>query len=325
MLRLSLHNKKTLQPKQRWQRIQDFSFPPLFLELFCKKQKCDRSFAFRVIEEYKRFMYLATYLKVTPSLIIDEIWHLHIQWTSLYAEFCQDIYNDNFCHHSPEFILLEGKVSRFQDQYHETLKHYYWEFDCHPPQDIWSYYLLEEIQLKLRGRNVPISTESFWRTLKVVFSPVYSKVVLKAKNTQHEFSNSFSHLKTKTNEAQILNWQLPEGFADRLAKEQGWSKIFAQRATCEYLKFQFLKWQGLKGVSPVLEQVWLLHLLATKNYLEFSQCMGLEIIHYIPGDRTSWQWSDLVYKYKNAFKSMPAKDIWKSDLIKIKLRLITDN
>ena len=298
-----------LTPKQRWERIEKFKFPQLFFELLCQKQQWDEPFALEAVEEYKRFIYLATYSSVTPSVIIDEVWHLHIQWTSLYAEFCKDLFSDDFCHHFPEFLPPIDGVSSFHEQYYETLKLYYWEFDCHPPRSIWSYGLRDGVKLRLKGRVVPISAEPFWRALRVVFSPAFRGGVLKARTSHYASSHLIPN--SEVSEAKVLGWKFPEGFEDRLAREQGWSKAFASEATSEYLKFHVLKLRGVESVSPVLEQVWLLHLLATQNYLEFSRTMGSKVIPHVPGKSILLEWSDLVSEYQNAFLSVPPSTIWK--------------
>ena len=185
----SITKNSPLTPKQRWEKIAQFKFPDHFRELLCKKLDWQMSSAQNAIIEYRKFMYLATYSPVTPSLVIDEVWHLHIQWTSLYAEFCQDIYSDNFCHHLPEFLPPQDGISDFQPQYYETLKLYYCEFNCHPPKSIWSYNLKEGVKLKLEGRAIPLSAEPFWKTIPFLLSPVFNQAVIKAKTKQYSSSS----------------------------------------------------------------------------------------------------------------------------------------
>src|ERR1700752_1477695 len=49
-----------------------------------------RDFTKKAIAEYKKFMYLAgtSDLMVSPSEIVDVVWHQHLIFTSSYSEFC---------------------------------------------------------------------------------------------------------------------------------------------------------------------------------------------------------------------------------------------
>lgn len=272
-----------MTPQQRWSKIHNFKFPPLFFEILCHRQQWDMAFAIEVVEEYKKFMYLATYSKVTPSIAIDEVWHLHIQWTSLYAEFCQDIFDYDFCHHSPEFVIPANGVSSFHHQYYETLKHYYWEFDCHPPSNIWSYNLRKGVKLKSNGRIAPRSIQTLPDNLSVLFSPVFISTVIKAKIKQYRNAEIIFTQQTNP-EKKILQWQFPQGFENRLAKENQWGVTFATEAISAYLQFQISQVKKeVITISPTIEKVWLLHLLATKNYQYFSRnIFAVKIIPYSP-------------------------------------------
>ncbi|MEP3422139.1 MAG: hypothetical protein ABJN35_10430 [Erythrobacter sp.] len=91
-----------------------------------------------VIEEYKRFCYLAMTAgrEVTPSDAVDQVWHLHLTYSRDYwQEFCPNILGADL-HHGP---TAGGSVekSRYYDQYAETLAAYEAAFDASPPPDIW--------------------------------------------------------------------------------------------------------------------------------------------------------------------------------------------
>src|SRR5688500_7126464 len=49
-----------------------------------------KNFTAKAILEYKKFMYLAgtSDLMVSPSEVIDVVWHQHLTFTQSYAEFC---------------------------------------------------------------------------------------------------------------------------------------------------------------------------------------------------------------------------------------------
>jgi hypothetical protein len=93
--------------------------------------------AARVIEEYKRFCFLAVTAghEVTPSDAVDQAWHLHLTYTRDYWErFCPEILGRPL-HHGPTAGGAAEK-QRYFEQYAETLKSYEQVFDL-PPADIW--------------------------------------------------------------------------------------------------------------------------------------------------------------------------------------------
>jgi len=97
-----------------------------------------RRYALRVIEEYKRFVFLTCTAQhpVTPSEEIDQAWHLHMVYTRSYWEdFCGKIL-ERPLHHAP----TEGgksELSKHIAQYEQTLQTYRETFGQKPPTDIW--------------------------------------------------------------------------------------------------------------------------------------------------------------------------------------------
>ena len=59
-------------------------------------------------------------------------------------------------------------------------------------------------------------------------------------------------------------------FSRRLARDNGWSDAFAQRAVEEYRRFVFLAMVAGHPVTPSdeVDQVWHLHLCYTRSYWE---------------------------------------------------------
>ena len=97
-----------------------------------------RDYARRVVDEYKRFVYLACISdhEVTPSDEIDQAWHLHLAYSRDYwLEFCAKVL-ERPLHHDP----AEGTTSdeaRFKFNYERTLSLYKEVFDAAPPPAIW--------------------------------------------------------------------------------------------------------------------------------------------------------------------------------------------
>ena len=109
-----------------------------FAGKIAKKHNWKIPFALLAIQEYKKFVYLGTVsdFQVTPSKIIDIVWHEHILFSKAYREFCTVVVQEDFDHH-PELIPMEEQTGRFSAQYLDTLALYKSEFDTDPPVAIW--------------------------------------------------------------------------------------------------------------------------------------------------------------------------------------------
>jgi hypothetical protein len=96
-------------------------------------------FALRAIGEYKKFVFLGTSsdISVTPSKVIDQVWHEHILFSRGYREFCANVLTRDF-DHSPELVPADDQNDVFASQYLQTLDAYRVESNAEPPADIWS-------------------------------------------------------------------------------------------------------------------------------------------------------------------------------------------
>jgi hypothetical protein len=96
------------------------------------------AYAARVIEEYKRFCFLAVTgdQEVTPSDAVDQAWHLHLTYSRDYWErFCPHILGRQL-HHGPT-AGGGAERHRYFEQYAGTLKLYKRAFGEETPADIW--------------------------------------------------------------------------------------------------------------------------------------------------------------------------------------------
>lgn len=73
------------------------------------------------------------------------------------------------------------------------------------------------------------------------------------------------------------------GFSNRLAKENNWTKLFTEAAILEYKKFMYLAATSdmMVSPSPIVDEVWHLHLLFTQSYTDFCEVIGKNV-HHIP-------------------------------------------
>lgn len=125
-----------------WQRLSRYTIGPAdaalpFAERLARDNGWTRAHADRVIEEYRRFCFLAVTgdAPATPSDAVDQAWHLHLTYTRDYWErFCPEVLG-RALHHGP----TEGGVEaqhRFFLAYADTLRRYAHAFGP-PPADLW--------------------------------------------------------------------------------------------------------------------------------------------------------------------------------------------
>ena len=106
-------------------------------------------------------------------------------------------------------------------------------------------------------------------------------------------------------------------FSVRLAQEQGWTEHFTQQAILEYRRFMYLAATEnvMVSPSPIVDEVWHLHLLFTESYRRFCRLLGKEIAH-IPSTHSQKEASKFkeateqtARAYEQAFGALPAA-IW---------------
>jgi len=126
-----------------WEQISNFQLDVpgavySFSKRLAKENRWEYGYALRVIQEYKRFVFLACCAGhgVSPSDAVDQAWHLHLLYTTSYwDQLCKDI----LCrplHHIPSH---GGKVEqqKYGGWYANTLASYQRFFGIKAPEDIW--------------------------------------------------------------------------------------------------------------------------------------------------------------------------------------------
>ncbi|APO96270.1 TIGR04222 domain-containing membrane protein [Xanthomonas vesicatoria] len=126
-----------------WQRLQAYRFGsdadalPAFVRRVAKQAHCSVAQAQQAVDEYRRFCFLAcsdTH-DVTPSPLVDQVWHTHLTDTREYwQQFCPQVLQTTL-HHQPGRGGSDD-TARFQAQYRQTLERYRMHFGP-PPAQVW--------------------------------------------------------------------------------------------------------------------------------------------------------------------------------------------
>ncbi len=132
------------------------------------------------------------------------------------------------------------------------------------------------------------------------------------------------------NTLQVAIWRRIDGYAfddidsalpfsARLARDNGWSPAFAQRALQEYKRFILLAMTAGHPVTPSeeVDQVWHLHLLYTRSYWEDFCAMLGGPLHHGPtkggvheGRKFNTWYENTLHSYAQVFAVAPPSDIW---------------
>lgn len=126
-----------------WNKIEAFSFDEpgatlTFAARLARENGWRLGFAQRVIDEYRRFLFLSMVAghAVSPSEAVDQAWHLHLTYTKSYWEqLCGQVLPRPL-HHCPTSGRRE-ESEKFDDWYSKTLASYQHYFGQVAPTDIW--------------------------------------------------------------------------------------------------------------------------------------------------------------------------------------------
>lgn len=131
-----------MQKPALWTRLKAFRFDaeegsaPYSVKL-AAEEGWTPEFTVRVIEEYRKFLYLTQVSggQATPSVAVDRAWHMHLTFThSYWDKLCGEVLQAAL-HHEP--CIGEEEMPRYEDQYDATKALYLEEFGTAPPADIW--------------------------------------------------------------------------------------------------------------------------------------------------------------------------------------------
>jgi hypothetical protein len=131
--------KAAADRRDLWPALARFSIgerPDEFRRTLAADNGWTDDYARRVIQEYRRFLYIAAVspFEVTPSKPVDEAWHLHLEDAAHYRLLCAQVLRRQL-RHLPSTGAGEDEA-RFREQYRKTLLVYESVFGP-APRDIW--------------------------------------------------------------------------------------------------------------------------------------------------------------------------------------------
>ena len=127
-----------------WRRLVEHSFDQegycqlSFRDRLCRENNWNADYADGAILEYKKFIFLVIFSGhgATPSDEVDQVWHLHLQYSYNYwVQFCGEILGQQV-HHGP---TKGGKneSEKYQNYYQKTLESYLKYFGQRPLHIYW--------------------------------------------------------------------------------------------------------------------------------------------------------------------------------------------
>jgi hypothetical protein len=146
-----------------WNHILQFEFDQTpgkygFSTRLAKENYWTKSFTEKAILEYKKFMYLAATEEamVSPSEIVDTVWHQHLIFTQSYQEFCallgKQVQHIPSTHHKPDLQKFRLAKARTVQLYEKAFGQ--------QPNEIWNYQdmfdSLNLVKAKLKIRTIII-------------------------------------------------------------------------------------------------------------------------------------------------------------------------
>ena len=170
-----------------YERLQAFQFSADDINLsFVERLAADNAwsikYAERVLEEYRRFLYLLCVAghPVTPSDAVDQAWHLHLSYTrSYWYELCEQIVGRPL-HHEPTKGGLDEQA-KFYKWYEMTLDSYQREFAARAPLAIWpepaQRFAPQEVYQRLRLADYKLLTSGDYKLYKGIATVVITLVL----------------------------------------------------------------------------------------------------------------------------------------------------
>lgn len=131
-----------------------------FSQRLARDHQWSLTYAQRVIEEYKKFLFLAIVADhpVTPSNAVDEVWHLHLTYThSYWNDLCTQVLPKPLHHHPTQGGQQQREL--FWDCYSKTLDSYERFFGYGAPIYIWP---APATRFRQVGQFKQVNSQAYW-------------------------------------------------------------------------------------------------------------------------------------------------------------------
>ncbi|WP_207430938.1 glycine-rich domain-containing protein [Sabulibacter ruber] len=146
-----------------WERLEKFDLDDPtatfnFSDRLARENGWTRAFAYKVVDEYKKFLYLCCISDkpVTPSDPVDQAWHLHLTYThSYWIDLCQNTLG-KLLHHTPT-KGGETEAAHYQQGYAYTYDLYTRVFGHVPRAGVWE----EKSERFQKTKFVRVDTHKF--------------------------------------------------------------------------------------------------------------------------------------------------------------------
>jgi hypothetical protein len=165
-----------------WNKILDFDFDNPISEYGFSTRLANENFwtiqfTTQAILEYKKFMYLAATSEymISPSKIIDIVWHQHLIFTQSYQDFCNIL--GKHIQHIPSTHNKEDFL-KFRQAKERTIKFYERDFG-QQPENIWGFESMFE-SLKLEKAKFKLQTFIIFGILTLVCLTMPAYFILKS-------------------------------------------------------------------------------------------------------------------------------------------------
>jgi hypothetical protein len=230
-----------------WQKVEAFAMESSFSEYgmtlrLAQENFWTEDFTEKAILEYKKFMYLAavTDAMVSPSYIVDIVWHTHLIFTQSYTAFCdvlgKRIEHIPSTHKREEFDRFQQAKTRTQKLYKEHFgpqPEIFWEYDTiHKPL------LLDKSKFKLK--SVLIGLLATFPLMLIVFPWVLKDLFIQIDNPFFLFLYGLMILLTavllafynQSKVKQLINSWSPQTFLFHLKPSE---VLYLKRSKIDYL------------------------------------------------------------------------------------------
>lgn len=169
-----------------WKKIELFDLDEQkgeydFSTRLASENEWSKNFTSKAILEYKKFMYLAATQQkmVSPSEIVDIVWHQHLLFSHSYQKFCEilgkQIQHIPSTHHKKEFSKFKAAKDDTEKTYHDNFGEL--------PADIWKQNSMYG-SLNLKNSNMNFSLLNFlllfccgllYPFFSIILKPLYLK------------------------------------------------------------------------------------------------------------------------------------------------------